>query len=75
MDARAVEVADAEDRAIVESDFAQLDAGARLSGHSTFPSYQLVAPLPPGRLSEMCMWSRCRRVGLHFFFVLHEELR
>ena len=31
----------------------------------TRPAYQLVRPRPPLRVSEMCMWSRCRRVLEH----------
>ena len=29
------------------------------------PVYQLVRPLPPARLSEMCTWLRCRSVSEH----------
>ena len=32
------------------------------------PSYQLVRPFAPARVSETCTWSRCRRVFEHLFF-------
>ena len=39
------------------------------------PSYQLVLPLAPAIDSEMCTWSRWRRVLEHFFFDLQLDER
>ena len=36
-----------------------------VEGTAVPPVYQLVRPLPPARLSEMCTWLRCRSVSEH----------
>ena len=42
---------------------AQIGTGSGTGGTVVAPVYQLVVPLPPARLSEMCTWLRCRNVS------------